>query len=101
MKLQNFTCPNCGKSLEANPSLDIIMCNACGTSFTPDMDTAKLAIHKISGIVNKAMDNHQENKRLKAELMMEQQKDSWKTLVAGVLLLLMISVVCFLMAAVL
>lgn len=78
MELQTFTCPNCGKSLEANPNLDTIMCNACGTSFTPDMSTGKLAIHKISGIINKAMDQHQENKIRKEELRIERERENFK-----------------------
>lgn len=71
MELQTFTCPNCGKSLEANPSLDTITCNACGTSFTPEMDTAKLVIHKASNIINKAMDQHQENKQSQMDFAMK------------------------------
>ena len=77
MELQTFTCPNCGKSLEANPSLDTIMCNACGTSFVPDISTAQLAIHKASNIINKAMDQHQENKILKQQYRLEKQKEDF------------------------
>ncbi len=98
MTLKTYKCPNCGADIEVNTDFDDATCNYCRTTFKLEEEsTAKYAINKISGTINKVIDNHEKHREDRERIRREQQEYATKvSIVLGIVLLIIFIVMSFL-----
>lgn len=91
MTLKTYKCPNCGADIEVNADFDDATCNYCRTTFKLEEEsTAKYAINKISGTINKVIDNYEVHREDRERIRRERQKEATKSLILMVIVFVII-----------
>lgn len=95
MKLASYKCPNCGANVRANPSLDIYMCNSCGSTFKEDADWSQFE-YKVYRKIDEAKLKEAETRRYiqERELRHKERTFRWEILLkvlGGMAIILLIA----------
>lgn len=97
MTLKTYKCPNCGADIEINTDFDDATCNYCRTTFKLEEEsTAKYAINKISGTINKVIDNYEVHREDRERIRREQQEQAIKIfIVLAIFVIIMLLIMRF------